>query len=571
MWGGTAALAAREQHLFQGFHQLRFRERFLQGTCLPEGVQLVFDRLVQTAADNDGGQSRLDAPERMHQSQSVHVRHVHVADDRLQLGQVLHGLDQAVGAIHRHHQLESQPLQHFHHHFADDGLVVHKEDGFAVAGKLRAGFPEELGVMAGPVGGQINGKGGALARLGIDLDEALVALHNADHRGQAQPRALVRRLGCEKRVEDMVNDFRGDAQAGVADLDDHEFARPGPGHGAGKHVVHLLGIQLHRQHPAVGHGVTGVDAEVDDHLLQLGGVAHDHGNLVAAVDLEPDVLGEGVADDFFHLLEQVPQLDGHPFTLGTLGKRHELFDHPGPVPGAALESVQQSGLFRAAASQHVQTHQDGGERVVQVMGDAAGQYADAVEPLRALDLLDGVFPLGQIQQAKNHAPAPFRILGFHRGREVGPGNLSSRLLQPAFQVEGLAGGHGLLLHFHESGAVFRVDGRAPASARERVRRHPGDLQPFMVGKLKVSAGIRAQDTRRHAFRQGFKMVALALNQFSTEGRLRKRNWLIRRRGEGGRRLMQAGFQISPAHHAEKTAPCRRDGGRVNPLLLELML
>ncbi len=90
---------------------------------------------------------------------------------------------------------------------------------------------------------------------------------------QPQPRALAGRLGGEKRLKDLFNDRRRHAEPGVLDPHQHVGARLGL-----EVEADVVGIQLQvlgRQgdRAASGHSVAGIDAEVEQHLVQLGGVA----------------------------------------------------------------------------------------------------------------------------------------------------------------------------------------------------------------------------------------------------------------------------------------------------------
>ena len=80
--------------------------------------------------------------------------------------------------------------------------------------------------------------------------------------GQPQSRALTRRLGGEKRVEDLAQIFLGDTAARIAEDQVHGiFAAPTCGDG---------------DDAAGRDGLRGIGKKIEDYLAQLGSVAVNH-------------------------------------------------------------------------------------------------------------------------------------------------------------------------------------------------------------------------------------------------------------------------------------------------------
>src|SRR5256885_13619605 len=97
-----------------------------------------------------------------------------------------------------------------------------------------------------------------------DFSSMLVDYSVAD--GQAQARAAAVRLGGEKRVENAMNVFPGDARAGVGNFHfDAAVVRGG----------------AHLQHAAARHGVARIQEEIQKNLLQLIGRAAHGGERIA--------------------------------------------------------------------------------------------------------------------------------------------------------------------------------------------------------------------------------------------------------------------------------------------------
>src|SRR5215472_2546704 len=96
----------------------------------------------------------------------------------------------------------------------------------------------------------------ARARIG-NLDRAAVFLDDAIGDGEAQARAFARGLGRKERVVNAVEVFGGNAGARIADI--HA--------GAG-----LLAPRAYGERAAALHGVTRIQEQVQEDLLQLAGI-----------------------------------------------------------------------------------------------------------------------------------------------------------------------------------------------------------------------------------------------------------------------------------------------------------
>ena len=79
----------------------------------------------------------------------------------------------------------------------------------------------------------------------------------------------------------------------------------------------------------------------------------------------------------------------HAPSLHAAGEGQHLLDHVGAAAGAALERGQDVEAFLVALvlAQHPDRDHDRREDVVEVVRDAAGQRADALQALRAQELL----------------------------------------------------------------------------------------------------------------------------------------------------------------------------------------
>jgi len=95
---------------------------------------------------------------------------------------------------------------------------------------------------------------------------------DAVHGGQAQAGAFALGLGGEERLERPVDDVLGHPGAGVADFQADVPPRRQPDAAGSMVRVDTLAGGGDDQLPACGHGVAGVDGQVDEDLLDLARV-----------------------------------------------------------------------------------------------------------------------------------------------------------------------------------------------------------------------------------------------------------------------------------------------------------
>ena len=192
---------------------------------------------------------------------------------------------------------------------------------------------------------------------------------------------------------------RMDAAAGVRHRHDHIVARfHAAVHGRVLRVDgDLLGGDA--EDAAVGHGVAGVDAKVEQNLVELGGVAGDELEFLRDPAAELDVLGEGVLDDPLDLPHDVPDLQADAQALDAPGEGEDLLDELRAPLGAALDGVDDLPALGPGlvAAKERNSHHDGGQQVVEVVRDSARQGADAFEALRAQELEFEFFAFGDVR------------------------------------------------------------------------------------------------------------------------------------------------------------------------------
>ena len=246
--------------------------------------------------------------------------------------------------------------------------------GLGLGGRGRRGFG----------GGEKDGEGGSLADFAFDLDSAVVVFDDFLADGEAQAGAVGfvgagGAFGGEEGLEDFGHELFGDAGAAVDDLDfDLVFdQRRLDGEGAA----------------FAEHGLAGVDEEIEEDLLDLYAVGVDV-EIGLNLDAEGDAVFLRVAGQNDEGLFDDP-LDGDGVKRGLPAREAE---HGGAnFPGllGADESLGEGfadeghiGLVALGALKgELGIADDGGEEVVELVGDDGGDGADGRQSLRLHELM----------------------------------------------------------------------------------------------------------------------------------------------------------------------------------------
>lgn len=221
---------------------------------------------------------------------------------------------------------------------------------------------------------------------------------DAAHGGETEAGALAGALGGEERFPDVGEDVGWNAGAGVFDLDGKERAWPTfldlAGGFGGENDV----FGAKEQGAALRHGVAGVDGEVQEDLMNLGGVRLDGPEIGRDVVVENDRFRKSFLDERGDVAQEVFDLDDAMTAIGAVSEAEDLADESGAAFGAFLESGDHAdiaGVGRVVA-QHGGREEHGREDVVEVVRDAGGEHAEAFEALGAEELFLDATLLGDI-------------------------------------------------------------------------------------------------------------------------------------------------------------------------------
>ena len=136
------------------------------------------------------------------------------------------------------------------------------------------------------------------------------------------------------------------------------------------------------------------------------------------LDVHRDVLGKGAADEPAEFPDQAREIHRFAIIIQPAREGQHLADQVGAAPRARRHHVQQRAVFLRADPQleQVDRHHDRGEHVVEVVGDAAGEHADAAEPLGMQELVLQALLLGDVAPGRQHGGRgePRLLVGRHR-------------------------------------------------------------------------------------------------------------------------------------------------------------
>ena len=220
------------------------------------------------------------------------------------------------------------------------------------------------------------------ADVALHPHETSVLRHDAVRGREAEARALARVLGREERVEAPCHSGRVHPGAGVRHAD------PGPPRVSPRRAIVGVGrlevAEPDGQGPAVGHRVVRVDRDVDDDLLELTRVDADEAAQRPKPELEPDIVAEQGAEDRQQPGDQVGRVDQDLGEDLPAAEREQLAgDLDRPVGGR--QHLVHVAPDRVAVGQRgtgeLGVAADGGQEVVEVVGHAAREQADRLEPL----------------------------------------------------------------------------------------------------------------------------------------------------------------------------------------------
>ncbi len=125
-------------------------------------------------------------------------------------------------------------------------------------------------------------------------------LCKAVHHAQAEAGAFADLLGGEERLEGAGGHFRSHAAAGVRHGNHDIVAGPGVAVLLRIGLVERCIADLDRQLAAVGHGVAGVECQIEQRRRQLPGIDAGQPQLLVEQEFALDMFAQGSPQQLFH-------------------------------------------------------------------------------------------------------------------------------------------------------------------------------------------------------------------------------------------------------------------------------
>src|ERR1035437_3301264 len=276
-------------HADQGFRGVGFAQEILNR--VPEWIGNL------QAADHDDLDGRIEVFERFNGRRAVHDGHHHVGKHDVNLLRLLGVERNRLSSFSGGDSTVTEGLECALRDVADRELVVDHKHEFVAATrefdlKGRCGRSPER-----RVGGQVDPERRASTNFAVNMDETTMGFDDGVYRRETEACAFANFLGCKEWFENAFTNCLWYTQPGVAYLDHHvpscaNFPAGAKVQGLESDVDHAQ-----REGAAVRHGVAGVDGEIEQHLMKLGGVTGYGPKIIGDPRHNFDITGESIVDD----------------------------------------------------------------------------------------------------------------------------------------------------------------------------------------------------------------------------------------------------------------------------------
>ena len=194
------------------------------------------------------------------------------------------------------------------HGGAQERVVFDKQNGFiAAADGIRFGLLRLLHRLFSQAR-NVNAECRSEADFAVDVDPAVMLLDDAEDGGQSQAGAFADAFGAEERLENVREDFRRDAAAGVAHAQADERTWPCLRRLRTGEFVEINDGSFNDQAAAFGHGVAGIHHQIHQHLIHHDGVCMDDQRLQGEFELQLDVFAERALEHLGHAVDGLVQV-----------------------------------------------------------------------------------------------------------------------------------------------------------------------------------------------------------------------------------------------------------------------
>jgi len=382
----------------QFLQELIARERLLQEEASVQGAgrDVEFFRVARDEDDDDVREFLLDAAGKFGAAHAGHddVRQQNVDGAAEALGD-FEGFD-AVGG---RKNLVTGGVEEFAGEGANGGFVFDEQNRLAVTA---LGGDRFRGLHDGQFFlrvWQVDFEASAGAGRRLDMDAAGTLIDDAINGGEAKTGAFAGFLGGEEGFKDAGFDFGGHAGTVIGDGKHGVVAGL---EGRMRERVLFIGddiVGFNDEFSAAGHGVGGVDGEIEKDLFDLTGVGEDAAERIAAAHVEFDVFAKKSLEEAAGFHDEVVEIEDAGLKQLPAAESKQLAGERGGAVGdfADLLAIGPGGIGGLDLIEgEVAVALDDGEEIVEIVRDAAGETAEGVHFLRLAKLVFELFALGFI-------------------------------------------------------------------------------------------------------------------------------------------------------------------------------
>ena len=244
-----------------------------------------------------------------------------------------------------------------------------------------------------------------MIRLAVNPDVSSALLHDPVNGRQAKAGSFAFLFGRKERFEDLLPHVFVHAGAGVADRQHNVGAGKNTDMRARIFPVQLSVRSFDRQFAALRHRISGVDDQVNQHLLNLAGICFDALQIGRQFRAELNIFANQSLQHLVHVGDYVVQTERQRLQNLLASKGQQLPRQVRRAIAGLLDffevSPDRSITFDSLQRETAVTV-DRGEQIVEVVSDAPRQLPDPFQLLRLSQLVLKVLPVGNVTRNALH-------------------------------------------------------------------------------------------------------------------------------------------------------------------------
>ena len=274
-------------------------------------------------------------------------------------------------------------------HLAQVAFIFRQQDSFSASMRIGA-IGISGGVASGRGGdGQEDLEGRADTDFALDLDPALVLFNDSVNRGESKAGTLADFLRRKERFEKVAEDFGFDAATSIGDGETNEGTRAGFRIILGDFGRDISGAGFDDQLSTTRHRIAGIDAEIDDDLLDGATVGMNLRQIGTAIGFEKDVFADEFPEHCAGALDDFAEIDAAELHDLLAAESEQLPDEIGSPLGGLADFADGFGVrahFAELHEEHAGMAINNGQDIIEIVGDPGGELTDGFHFLGLAEL-----------------------------------------------------------------------------------------------------------------------------------------------------------------------------------------